>query len=98
ESGTEARKNQELLAAWEHADEKAFEGLLAEAKNDKTTSGRFFYRDLLLARNPKMANKIAQLLKEHENGFVAIGLLHLLGKEGVPELLKKKGFTVERIY
>lgn len=98
ESGTEARKNQELLDAWQHADEKAFDGLLAEARNDKTTSGRFFYRDLLQARNPAMANKIAQLVKGHDNGFVAVGLLHLVGKEGVPELLRKKGFTVERIY
>lgn len=98
ESGTEARKNQELLAAWEHADEKAFAGLLAEAKNDKTVSGRFFYRSLLQARNPMMANKIAQLVKSHENSFVAVGLLHLVGTDGVPELMHKKGFTVERIY
>lgn len=98
ESGTEAKKNQELLAAWEHADEKAFDGLLDDAKNDKTVSGRFFYRDLLQKRNPPMADKVAAMIKAHDNSFVAVGLLHLVGKDGVPELLKKKGFTVEQVY
>ncbi len=98
ESGTVAKKNQDLLDAWEHADEKAYEGLLAEARNDKSVSGRFFYRELLLARNPAMADKIAQLIKDHDNSFVAVGLMHLTGKEGVPQLLQKKGFEVERIY
>ena len=98
ESGTVAKKNQELLDAWEHADEKAYEDLLTEARTDKSVSGRFFYRQLLQARNPAMADKVAQLIKDHDNSFVAIGLLHLVGKEGVPQLLKKKGFEVERIY
>jgi uncharacterized protein YbaP (TraB family) len=98
ESGTVAAKNQELLNAWEHADQKAFDGLLAEARDDKTVSGRFFYRELLQARNPPMAEKVAKMIKEHDNGFVAVGLLHLQGKEGLPQLLRKKGFTIERIY
>lgn len=98
EQGNVAKKNDDLLQAWEHADEKAFDSLLAEARNDKTVSGRFFYRDLLMGRNPAMADKIAQLIKEHEHSFTGIGLLHLVGKEGVPQLLKKKGFAVERIY
>ncbi len=98
ESGTVAKKNQELLDAWEHADEKAYDDLLSEARTDKSVSGRFFYRELLMARNPAMADKIAQLIKDHEHSFVGIGLLHLVGKEGVPQLLQKKGFEVERVY
>ena len=98
ESGEVASKNQDLLTAWAHADQKAFDALLAEARDDKTVSGRFFYRNLLLARNPAMADKIAQLIKAHEHSFVGIGLLHLVGQEGVPQLLQKKGFTVERLY
>jgi uncharacterized protein YbaP (TraB family) len=28
----------------------------------------------------------------------AIGVLHLLGKRGVPELLRERGIKVERVY
>src|SRR6185437_11811460 len=34
ESGAVSTKNQDLLTAWEHADEKTFESLLAEARDD----------------------------------------------------------------
>jgi uncharacterized protein YbaP (TraB family) len=45
-----------------------------------------------------LADKLAELL-DHENRTVAaIGILHLLGTESVPALLKERGIVVERIY
>lgn len=97
-SGEIAKKNQELLDAWEHADHATFDKLLAEARTDKTMSGRFFYKELLQRRNPLMADKVAQLVKDHEHSFVGVGLLHLVGPEGLPQVLQKKGFEVQQIY
>jgi hypothetical protein len=98
ESGDTAKKTRDLLDAWSKADEAAFDGLLLEAKNDKTVNGEFVYRELLAKRNPMMAARIATLMKENKSVFVGIGLLHLLGPDGVPQLLKKKGYEVTRLY
>lgn len=98
ESGEVAKKTEALLSAWSSADQGAFEALLKEAKEDKTVSGKFFMRELLAKRNPLMADRIAKLLKENNSTFVGIGLLHLVGPDGVPALLKKKGFEVIRLY
>lgn len=48
-------------------------------------------------RNSKMADSIAEFLKEDRNVFVVIGAAHLvLDKDNVIELLKRKGFKVQR--
>lgn len=51
---------------------------------------------LVLHRNKNMADRIAHILKE-KNIFVAIGALHLPGKNGVIELLRAKGYRVSPI-
>ncbi len=98
ESGDTAKKTQDLLDAWSKADEPAFDGLLLEAKNDKSVNGKFVYRELLTKRNPMMADRIAALIKDNKSIFVGIGLLHLIGPDGVPQLLKNKGYEVTRLY
>jgi uncharacterized protein YbaP (TraB family) len=98
QSGEMRKKTKEMVDAWASADEKAFDGLLAEAQQDQSTTGNFFLNMLLGKRNPAMANKIATILKQHKASFVAIGLLHLLGPDGVPQMLAKQGFEVTRLY
>ena len=48
-------------------------------------------------RNPLMADKIVQWHAQGRSLFVAVGSLHLIGRLGVPELLKARGFQVERV-
>ena len=48
-------------------------------------------------RNVKMLDAIAGHSKTHKQVFVAVGTMHLLGKEGLIEGLKTAGFTVELI-
>ena len=45
-----------------------------------------------------MADKLAALLAREKSSVAAVGVLHLLGKRGVPELLRAKGIKVERVY
>lgn len=98
QSGEMRKKTQELIDAWAAADEKAFEHLLKEAQSDQTTAGKFFLHMLLEKRNPAMTSKIEAMLKEDDVSFVGVGLLHLVGADGVPQLLSRRGYEVTRLY
>ncbi len=65
---------------------------LIEASSDEKVS-----KLLLTNRNYVMADRIANFIAK-ESTFIAIGAGHLPGKEGVIELLRKKGFTVTPVY
>jgi hypothetical protein len=97
-SGRQLREARELFAAYEHADRKALEGIAQRIEADDSVSGKFVREVMLVERNGPMADKLAKLLARENNAVVAIGLMHLLGKEGVPELLRKRGLQVERVY
>lgn len=88
----------EIANAWRIADSAAFERLAAQAATDPSFAARFVQKVLLDGRNPKLADGIAKLLKQEQSSLAAIGVLHLVGKQSVPDLLRKKGLKVERIY
>lgn len=52
---------------------------------------------LFTKRNIKMADGIAELLKTQEKYFVLVGAGHIGGKQGIVQLLKDKGLTVEQV-
>jgi uncharacterized protein YbaP (TraB family) len=55
-----------------------------------------FEQRIVLDRNKVMAERAAPMLAEG-NVFVAVGALHLPGKDGLVELLRKQGFTVTAV-
>lgn len=84
-----------LQVAYKHGD-KQLAKLLA------LTDTSFDLKVLFWNRNPQMAEKIHASLQNGEQPFVAIGSGHLWGKknngeEGVVNLLRKKGWKIERI-
>lgn len=52
--------------------------------------------ELLDERNEKWMKQLPQLLKDNSN-FIAVGALHLAGKEGLLHQLEKAGYTVEAV-
>ncbi|MEI7595222.1 MAG: TraB/GumN family protein [Bacteroidota bacterium] len=68
---------------------------MLKLSND-TTLPENFNKAFLIDRNKKMAKNIAKYCTEQIT-FNAIGAAHLGGKEGVVELLRKKGYTVKPI-
>lgn len=98
ESGKQDREVRDMMAAWEKADRAGLERLLAALEQENTTSARFFRDVILNERNVGMADKMAALLKREKASVAAVGVLHLLGKRGVPELMRAKGIKVERVY
>ncbi|MFJ3057832.1 TraB/GumN family protein [Herbaspirillum sp. NPDC087042] len=92
------RKLDELVGAWRHADSAGFAAALKELRDDDSFSNRFTLQALLEERNPGLADGIASLLRKNDQAIAAIGILHLIGPDGVPALLARKGLQVRQLY
>jgi len=62
-----------------------------------TPAQKEMFRRMLDERNPAMADKIAALHDEGRSVFAAVGSLHMIGPMGLPALLARRGYKVERI-
>jgi uncharacterized protein YbaP (TraB family) len=82
-----------LSAAWLAGDTK---GLGSAGFQQMHTEAPEVFDALITQRNANWVPKIDTLLKTPGTYFVAVGAGHLIGKGGVPELLKAKGYKVER--
>ena len=97
-SGRQLREARALFEAYERADQKALDAIARRIENDDSVSGKFIRDVILIERNGPMADKLIALLARENNAVAAVGLLHLLGKQGVPELLRARGLQVKRVY
>jgi uncharacterized protein YbaP (TraB family) len=85
-----------LVKAWTAGDGEGIELILTQSiKGDKRLIP--IYEKLIVERNSKMASKIEEYLKEKETFFVIVGAGHLVGSQGIIELLKEKGFSPEQL-
>lgn len=66
-----------------------------EAYNKSLNPARF--RTLIADRNTRWAETISGLLDTNDDALIIVGVAHLVGDAGVPQLLGEMGFTVERI-
>jgi uncharacterized protein YbaP (TraB family) len=82
-----------LSAAWLAGDTK---GLGSAGFQELHKESPEVFDALITRRNANWVPKIAELLKTPGTYFIAVGAGHLIGKGGVPELLKAKGYKVER--
>lgn len=64
--------------------------------SDEDSDYAAFEQRVILDRNKVMAERAAPILA-NGNVFMAVGALHLPGKEGVIELLRQQGFTVTAV-
>jgi uncharacterized protein YbaP (TraB family) len=85
-----------LVQAWTSGDTKGVESIITRSlAEDKGLSS--IYEKLIYERNRSMASKIEDYLKTKESCFVVAGAGHLVGKRGIIEILKAKGFLVEQL-
>ncbi len=98
ENGEGMEQARAMVNAWENADLDTLDAFLLREQKDKTISSTFLQEVLLDRRNAGMADKIAGYLKNGGTAFVAVGMLHLVGERGVPALLRKRGYRVEKVY
>jgi uncharacterized protein YbaP (TraB family) len=98
DNGMAVKKSAGLIDAWSTADAPRIAALTRELTTGDTVSATFMDRTLLRKRNPEMAANIETIMRSEQVAFVGIGLLHLVGENGVPELLRQRGYEVEKVY
>lgn len=62
-----------------------------------TEAERALMKRLLDERNPAMAQRIDAMHNSGKRVFAAVGSLHMIGPTGLPQLLAKRGYKVERV-
>lgn len=97
-SGEQERESRAIAQAWANADQRALDALAAKLWSDDSVTARFTRDVLMEGRNGPLADKIDELLRKHDKGVAAIGVMHLVGRRNVPELMKARGVKVERVY
>jgi uncharacterized protein len=98
ENGRALRTAQAVIEAWSSGDVRALDVVLQESTSGPGVVAEFTRRVLLGRRNPDMAKQIERLMRGNSVTFVGVGLLHLLGANGLPQLLAQRGYLVERVY
>jgi hypothetical protein len=90
--GEEAGK---ILSYWSAGDVKGMETFVYRSR-DEYPKLRPVYDLLVTRRNRTMTEKIEAYLRKGEAVFIVVGAAHLVGKDGILERLKVKGYTVEQ--
>jgi len=85
-----------LMRAWRTGDTKSMEQFVTRSLTDYPDTKSIFEK-LYYQRNREMAGRIGQFLKGGERCFAVVGAAHLVGKEGIIEILKRKGYRVEQL-
>jgi len=72
-------------------------GALSQGSRDSALA-RKFEAEVLVKRNHRMADRIDALRREAptETVFVAVGALHLVGRDNLPQLLQARGYEISR--
>ncbi len=97
ESGKARRQASRLMQAWAAADMDTFNDYPRWCECLDTPKDRAFMKRLLDDRNVLMAQKIAQRHEGGERVFAGIGVLHMVGEQGLPALMRARGFRVEAV-
>ena len=58
---------------------------------------RAMHKRMLDDRNPGLADRIDRMHADGKRVFAAVGSLHMIGPTGLPALLAKRGYQVERV-
>lgn len=82
-----------VVKAWASGDTNALDTALLQGIREYPE----VYRKLILDRNRSWLPKIESYLSQNENYLVVVGAGHLAGKDGIIEMLKAKGYSVEQL-
>lgn len=83
----------EIVVAWKRGDSARIEDLLVEGFSDHEV----LFDRLVTQRNLRWLPQIEELLRGDVDAMVVVGSLHLVGEQGLIELLKAKGYEVEQL-
>jgi len=87
----------ELVHYWKTGDEEKMNKLLFEDALIQYPAFSAIYDSLIYQRNQQMVLKIEDMLKQPGSYFVVVGAGHLIGEEGIVNVLKEKDYVVKRL-
>jgi uncharacterized protein YbaP (TraB family) len=87
---TEVANVKEMAQAWAFGNVAALEKMTLAAMKESTE----LYTRLLVERNNNWIPHVETCLKTNAGCFIVVGAAHLVGPDGLPTLLQKKGYKV----
>jgi len=92
EIGRSADQLRELANAWSDGDVSGIEDMMLTSVREVSEE---LYQVLLVQRNADWADQFEEEMRGAGSDFVAVGGGHLVGKDSVPMMMKKRGYEVE---
>src|SRR5215469_2244672 len=83
-----------VLAAWRRGDAATLSAILSKEYRDFPT----LYQPLVTVRNQRWLPQIERLLQGDKNCMVVVGALHLVGRNGLLELLHRDGYRAVQLH
>ncbi|MET0280227.1 MAG: TraB/GumN family protein [Steroidobacteraceae bacterium] len=88
-----ASELQEITAAWRRGDLQALEALLRKGDAEMPE----LFQRIVVDRNRNWLPRLEQMLADPADDYLVVtGALHMVGEQGLVELLRRKGYTVTR--
>jgi uncharacterized protein YbaP (TraB family) len=83
----------ELITSWRNGETDEMEsGLLQDIRQYPE-----IYQAILVRRNENWVGQILQLLDDTQDYLIIVGAMHLVGDDGLPSLIQKKGLVVRQL-
>ena len=84
----------DLVDAWRYGDVEFLENNLLADMQDYDE----LHQAIVLDRNINWVGQIQELLDDQDDYLIVVGALHLVGEEGVPQLLSQRGHVVSQLH
>lgn len=94
---TEKDELKELYEDYLKGDKEAIVELLDEENEITTEEEREYQNDMIYNRNKKMTTKVEEFLKEDKEVFMIVGSAHVLGRDGIIDLLQNKEYKINMV-
>jgi uncharacterized protein YbaP (TraB family) len=93
----EARRNVEVIdemaAAWQRGDTQTIDAMIQDEMQAQFPD---LYQTLIVQRNQDWMPEIKQMLDRGQTPFIVVGAGHVTGPDGLVEMLRQDGYTVEQ--
>lgn len=87
----------DLVNTWKNGDAETMNRLIMLEPLKESPEQLPVYQKLFFDRNKKMSQKIIHFLKTNEVYFVVVGAGHLVGEQGIINILRRRNFIVDQL-
>lgn len=92
----------DLYELWKKGDKEQLENILINSESQNVTEEEKklmenYNQSLIIDRNYGMANVLENYFEKKQNVFCVVGLGHVIGDEGIINLLQKRGYDVAQL-